>query len=67
MCRKNEFWHKLRQTVTSSENLTANGYKLVSHFSHEVQVGISLSTGEEFKTQLGAERANYLAVLTRLH
>jgi transcription initiation factor IIE alpha subunit len=24
-------------------------------------------TDEEFKTQLGAERANYLAVLKRLH
>ena len=33
----------------------------------KLMIAKGVITDEEFKTQLGAERANYLAVLKRLH
>jgi hypothetical protein len=33
----------------------------------KLMIAKGVITDEEFKTQLGAERANYLAVLNRLH
>ena len=49
----------LEELMVSTLAMTDAAVKLL------IQKGVF--TDEEFKTQLGAERANYMAVLKRLH
>jgi len=54
-----------KQTVTLEELLVSN--LAMTDALAKLMIAKGVITDEEFKTQLGAERANYLAVLKRLH
>jgi transcription initiation factor IIE alpha subunit len=54
-----------KQTVTLEELMVSTLAMADATVKLLIQKGVF--TDEEFKTQLGAERANYLTVLKRLH
>jgi hypothetical protein len=54
-----------KQTVTLEELMVSTLAMADATVKLLIQKGVF--TDEEFKTQSGAERANYLAVLKRLH
>ncbi len=54
-----------KQTVTLEELMVSNLAMADATVKLLIQKGVF--TDEEFKTQLGTERANYLAVFKRLH
>jgi hypothetical protein len=54
-----------KQTVTLEELVVSN--LAMTDALAKLMIAKGVITDEEFKAQLGAERANYLAVLKRLH
>jgi hypothetical protein len=54
-----------KQTVTLEELVVSN--LAMTDALAKLMIAKGVITDEEFKTQLGAERANYFAVLKRLH
>ena len=54
-----------KETVTLEELVVSN--LAMTDALAKLMIAKGVITDEEFKTQLGAERANYLAVLKRLH
>jgi hypothetical protein len=54
-----------KQKVTLEELIVSN--LAMTDAAVKLLIAKGVFTDEEFKTQLGAEKANYLAVLKRLH